>query len=65
LFVTRFPSVARAAKHLQVQISIGAVVFEGQDVINVRVLAVADFVARPARERVAHKNPLTLCDPVR
>jgi hypothetical protein len=31
----------------------------------VRVLAIADFVARSARERVAYKDSLTLCNPVR
>jgi hypothetical protein len=50
---------------LKIEIGVGAVVFERHDVIDVRVFAVADFVARPARERVAHKNPLTLCNPVR
>lgn len=65
LFFTRFPSVARAAKNLKIQIRVGATVLERQDVIDVRVFAVADLVACPARERVPHKNPLTLGDPVR
>ncbi len=65
LFVTRLPPVARAAQHLKIQIRVGSAVLEGQDVIDVRVLAVADLVASPARERVAHKNPLALRGPVR
>jgi hypothetical protein len=56
--------VARAAKNLKIQIRVGATVLERQDVIDVRVLPIADLVARPARERVAHKNPLTLRNPV-
>jgi len=65
LLISGFPSVARAAKHLKIQICVGAAVLERQDVIDVRVLAVAHFMARPARERIAYKNPLTLRSPVR
>ena len=65
LFVSRLTPVARAAKHLQIQVGVGAPVFKWQNVIDVRVLAVADFVARSARKRVTYKNALTLGDPVR
>jgi hypothetical protein len=65
LFVTRLPSVTRAAKHLEIQICVGAVVLERQDVVDVRVLAIANFVARSARERVADENALTLRGPIR